>query len=72
MEKKDMHQEDLFYTQQEVNTYNTSINRLDLENNQSDTTFTTISRQDDVLQMYLKEIGKVKLLKSDQENELGH
>ncbi len=72
MEKKDMHQEDLFYTQQEVNTYNTSINRLDLENNQSDTTFTTISRQDDVLQMYLKEIGKVKLLKSDQEKELGH
>ena len=61
MEKKDMHQEDLFYTQQEVNTYNTSINRLDLENNQSDTTFTTISRQDDVLQMYLKEIGKVKI-----------
>ena len=71
MGKKDMHQEDLFYTQQEVNMYNTSINKLDLDNNQSDTTFTTIARQDDVLQMYLKEIGKVKLLKSDQEKELG-
>lgn len=34
-------------------------------------TFSTIAHEDDILQAYLKEIGKIKLLKSDDEKELG-
>lgn len=34
-------------------------------------TFSTIVRQNDILQNYLKDIGRVKLLKSAQEKELG-
>ena len=33
--------------------------------------FSTIAREDDILQMYLKDIGKIKLLKSKEEQELG-
>ena len=35
------------------------------------TTFNTIVNQDDILQMYLKDIGKTKLLKKDEELEIG-
>ena len=34
-------------------------------------TFSAIAHEDDKLQSYLKEIGKIKLLKSDDEKELG-
>lgn len=34
-------------------------------------TFSTIAHEDDILQTYLKEIGKIKLLKSDEEKDLG-
>lgn len=34
-------------------------------------TFSTIAHEDDILQVYLKEIGKIKLLKSDEEKNLG-
>lgn len=34
-------------------------------------TFNSISHDDDILQMYLKDIGKVKLLNSKEEKELG-
>ena len=33
--------------------------------------FTSISKEDDVLQIYLKEIGKISLLKHDEEKKLG-
>ena len=34
-------------------------------------TFSAIAHEDDILQSYLKEIGKIKLLKSEDEKELG-
>ena len=34
-------------------------------------TFTAIAHDDDILQLYLKEIGKIKLLKSEEEKALG-
>lgn len=33
--------------------------------------FSAIAHEDDILQVYLKEIGKVKLLKTDEEKRLG-
>ena len=34
-------------------------------------TFSAIAHEDDLLQSYLKEIGKIKLLKSEEEKSLG-
>lgn len=34
-------------------------------------TFSAVAHEDDLLQSYLKEIGKIKLLKSEEEKELG-
>ena len=34
-------------------------------------TFSCIAHEEDILQMYLKSIGKIKLLKPDEERELG-
>ncbi len=34
-------------------------------------TFNSIAHEDDILQFYLKEIGKIKLLKSEEEKQLG-
>ena len=34
-------------------------------------TFSAIAHEDDILQVYLKEIGRVKLLKSEEEKRLG-
>ena len=34
-------------------------------------TFNTIVYKDDILQSYLKDIGKIKLLKTEEESELG-
>lgn len=36
-----------------------------------ETSFNTIANKDDILQMYLKDIGKIKLLKFDEEKKLG-
>lgn len=43
------------------------------DNNSDDDikTFSAIAHEDDLLQVYLKEIGKIKLLKSDEEKRLG-
>ncbi|MBD5402043.1 sigma-70 family RNA polymerase sigma factor [bacterium] len=52
-----------------------TIEKLDLnfeDNNDEDIkTFNAIAHEDDLLQVYLKEIGKIKLLKSDEEKKLG-
>ena len=41
------------------------------ENFEDIKTFSAIAHEDDVLQVYLKEIGKIKLLKSEEERNLG-
>lgn len=43
------------------------------ENNKEEEiqTFNTIVYKDDILQSYLKDIGKIKLLKTEEELELG-
>ena len=47
--------------------------KLDIQEDENDDikTFSNIVTEDDILQCYLKEIGKYKLLKSNQEKELG-
>ena len=47
-----------------------------IEDNEEETeipvkTFSSIAKEDDILQMYLKDIGKVKLLNSKEEKSLG-
>ena len=44
---------------------------IDIEEDEEPKTFNSISNDDDILQMYLKDIGKVKLLNSKEEKELG-
>ena len=44
---------------------------LALEEDDNVATFNNISYEDDILQDYLKEIGKIKLLNIEQEKELG-
>ncbi len=41
------------------------------ENEHEEATFSTIAYKDDLLQMYLKDVGKVHLLKASDERELG-
>jgi len=41
------------------------------ENDENITTFSTIVYKDDLLQSYLKDIGRIKLLKTEEELELG-
>lgn len=53
-----------------------TLEKIDVDfNNDNDEeqikTFSTIAHEDDILQVYLKEIGKIKLLKSDEEKKLG-
>jgi len=47
--------------------------RVDLEQNTDEQiqTFDNVVYEDDILQCYLKEIGKIELLKSEEEKELG-
>ena len=47
------------------------LEKIDLTNDANVQTFDVIAREDDILQTYLKEIGKIKLLKSEEEKELG-
>ena len=48
-----------------------SCDYLSVEDDESIATFNSISYEDDILQDYLKEIGKIKLLNIEQERELG-
>ena len=43
----------------------------DTNNDEEPRTFNSIVKDDDILQMYLKDIGKIKLLKSEDEKNLG-
>ena len=43
----------------------------DTNNDEEPRTFNSIVKDDDILQMYLKDIGKIKLLKSEDEQNLG-
>lgn len=45
--------------------------RIDFEDETEEKTFTAIAHDEDILQTYLKEIGKIKLLKPDDEKVLG-
>ncbi len=45
--------------------------KLSVEDNSDEKSFTAIAHDEDILQFYLKEIGKIKLLKSDEEKALG-
>lgn len=48
------------------------INLTDFDNDDDKIkTFSTIAHEDDILQVYLKEIGKIKLLKTNEEKKLG-
>ena len=44
---------------------------LDIENEDEITSFNSVVYKDDILQMYLKDIGKTKLLKREEEQKLG-
>lgn len=43
----------------------------DTNNDEEPRTFNSIVKEDDILQMYLKDIGKIKLLKGEEEQNLG-
>ena len=49
---------------------NIEINKISDEEEEPKV-FSTIAKEDDILQMYLKDIGKIKLLKAKEEQELG-
>ncbi|MCM1339418.1 MAG: hypothetical protein NC191_07085, partial [Muribaculaceae bacterium] len=44
---------------------------IDTQEDSEIKTFSAIAHDDDILQTYLKEIGKIKLLKSNEEKSLG-
>ena len=52
-------------------TYPSEIEYIEVEEGDEPKTFNSISNDDDILQMYLKDIGKVKLLNSKEEKALG-
>lgn len=52
------------------NLYDYKLNESECEDNEIKT-FSTIAHEDDILQTYLKEIGRIKLLKSEEEKSLG-
>ena len=56
-----------------LNLDNYKLNHLRFSENIEEEikTFSSIAHEDDILQLYLKEIGKIKLLKSDEEKQLG-
>ena len=45
--------------------------RICVEDDSEEKSFTAIAHDEDILQFYLKEIGKIKLLKSEEEKTLG-
>ena len=54
-----------------VSDYKTELSSFDLGNGSEIKTFSAIAHEDDILQVYLKEIGKIRLLNSEEEKDLG-
>lgn len=55
-------------------TYDDNTNKITLnfdDNEEEIKTFNAVAHDDDILQVYLKEIGKIKLLKSKEEKNIG-
>ena len=50
---------------------NTKYEKLNIKPEDDIRTFDNVVVEDDILQCYLKEIGHIKLLKPEQEKELG-
>ena len=52
--------------------YSEPVEYIEIEDDlEEPKTFNSISNDNDILQMYLKDIGKIKLLNSKEEKELG-
>lgn len=64
-------EEDLYKDLKPEYQYCTEFIEIDDDDIQEPKTFNSISNDDDILQMYLKDIGKVKLLNSKEEKVLG-
>ena len=47
------------------------IENLKFSDDENVKSFSSIANEDDILQQYLKEIGKIRLLKSEEEKQLG-
>ena len=66
---------DTLYSDFESNSVNTELEHLEIEADDTASeevkTFSSIAKEDDILQMYLKDIGKIKLLNSKDEKILG-
>ena len=66
---------DTLYSDFESNRINTELEHLEIETDDTASeevkTFSSIAKEDDILQMYLKDIGKIKLLNSKDEKILG-
>lgn len=61
-------QEDLY---KDLKSDYNEIEYVDFDNDDEIKTFNSIAHDDDILQMYLKDIGKVKLLNAKEEKKLG-
>ena len=64
------------YSDFETNTTAQELEHIDIEednieHSQEPKTFSSIAKEDDILQMYLKDIGKINLLNSKEEKVLG-
>ena len=64
-------EEDLYKDLKPEYQFGTEFIEIDDEDIEEPKTFNSISNDDDILQMYLKDIGKVKLLNSKEEKALG-
>ena len=64
-------EEDLYKDLKPEYQYGTEFIEIDDDDIEEPKTFNSISNDDDILQMYLKDIGKVKLLNSKEEKALG-
>ena len=64
-------EEDLYKDLKPEYQFGTEFIEIDDDDIEEPKTFNSISNEDDILQMYLKDIGKVKLLNSKEEKALG-
>ena len=62
---------DFSSSHQEDDELMTGIHDETLEEDTNPKTFSSIAKEDDILQMYLKDVGKIKLLNSKEEKLLG-
>lgn len=69
LENLDLEEKDIITTSTIENIENE--NNLEEVGNESIETFNTIVKKNDILQNYLKDIGRIKLLKTTEEKELG-